>query len=168
MGFVAYAPRAECFCCRWRLSGVAIESRGPCVRADETLLLRYLEASAIKIGAHCSPSRVAPGPILATLGIRALLAPHLRSRPARMTKPNIFAWAFRVSLFSSKQRRLILADLCRIAFKPHLLNRWLLVHLSLPTRDARIVRQLFGAGIDFNDLQTICLKSNAAAHGCRG
>src|SRR5690349_15788333 len=45
------------------------------------------EAPSIKIGIDQSSSRVALGPILATLGIRALLAPNFRSRLTCSKRP---------------------------------------------------------------------------------
>ena len=77
-----------CFSDRRKLSGVATEPRVAMRLGDKPSLLRNygsaskpeLRNNVGKTGSSSSPSRVALGPILATLGIRALLAPNLRSR----------------------------------------------------------------------------------------
>ena len=102
----------------------------------------------MKTGAHCSPSGIASRPVLATLGIRALLAPNFRSRSmcsevqqgngalgigsrgfAMRITQFLFAipyshlrWTFRVSFFLLETAASILANVFRITLKSHLLR----------------------------------------------
>ena len=61
---------------QWRSYGAA---RGHAFRKQGPAA-SITEAAKLTIGAFSSPSRVAPGPILATLGIRSSLAPNLHFR----------------------------------------------------------------------------------------
>ena len=141
-GCAACAPRVICFCDRRKLNGVATEPRRAMRLSRQGLAASITEAARLKIDADSSPSRVAPGPILATLGIRcALSAPssfpvgaHGRFNKglgswewgvgrAQSARPySLFAipyshssWAFRVSFSLLETTVLILADFCRIA-----------------------------------------------------
>jgi len=81
------APRVICFCDRRKLSGVATEPRVAMRLSRQVSAASITEAARIKTGANSSPSRVAPGPILATLGIRSSLAPNLHFRRTCIKTP---------------------------------------------------------------------------------
>src|SRR5262249_6805589 len=86
---------------RRKLRGVATKPR-----AAMRLSRRVDDGPSMKIGVYSSPSRIASGPILATLGIRALLAPNFRSRLTCCEEPNPFE-DLRLPYFSPEQRFLL-------------------------------------------------------------
>jgi hypothetical protein len=121
-------------CCRRKLRGVSTKPRGPCVYGRRGFAASITEAAKLKIGANSSPSRVAPGPIPATLGIRALLAPNFRSRLTCSKRP-ISLQDLRLPFFLTEAAAPNLTTVFRITFIPHLLNCSALGPESLPTED---------------------------------
>ena len=71
-----------------------IETSLRCCAASACLREPHCETTSVTIGACSSPSRVAPGPILATLGIRSSLAPNLHCRPTCFETPTCISRTF--------------------------------------------------------------------------
>jgi hypothetical protein len=79
------------------------------------------EASSMKTGADSSPSRIASGPILATLGFSRILGANLRCRTTCRQSQQLYLDppSFFVLLEAAVST---LANFFRITLKPHLLN----------------------------------------------
>ena len=67
------APRVICFCDRRKLRGVSTKPRGAMRLSRRGFAASITEAAKLKIGADSSPSRIASGPIPATLGMPSAL-----------------------------------------------------------------------------------------------
>src|SRR5262249_41755878 len=72
-GFAACAPRVICLVDRRKLRGVPTEPRRAMRSLRQADKASITEAASMKIGVYSSLNRVAPGPILATLGMPSAL-----------------------------------------------------------------------------------------------